>query len=235
MNRLVRVALVLAATLAVTMPAQALEDVRGWRNTTWKMNESEVKRSVGALGLVVTPAPRRRRHCRPPSVPFKTKVDIDGSEYDVAFHFLDDPRQLGRVQVGGQDAPREDALRRHASLLRTLTDRLGAPSETDSRGSPLVDDAVDVQDHDDRAEHVHGYRRARSVDAGGRDLLAHGTARRGSREGPGVRAAAAPRRLLETLSRRRGLDGPLRTSPTAGLRRRSRRSNGAYTATTLFA
>ena len=57
MNRLVRVALVLAATLAVTMPAQALEDVRGWRNTTWKMSESEVKRSVGALGLVVTPVP----------------------------------------------------------------------------------------------------------------------------------------------------------------------------------
>jgi hypothetical protein len=135
MNRLVRVAVVLAATLAVTMPAQALEDVRGWRNTTWKMNESEVKRSVGALGLIVTPVPASS--VPPAEVPFKTKMEIDGSEYNVAFYFLDDPRQLGRVQVGGQDARREDALRRHASLLRTLIERLGAPSETDSRG-PLL-------------------------------------------------------------------------------------------------
>ena len=135
MNRSVRVALALVATLAVTMPAQAVEDVRGWRNTTWKMSESEVKRSVGALGLIVTLVPASP--ASPTDVPFKTKIEIDGSEYDVLFHFLDDPRQLGRVQVGGQDVPREDALRRHASLLRTLTDRLGAPSETDSRGSLL--------------------------------------------------------------------------------------------------
>ena len=40
MNRLVRVTLVLAASLAVTIPAQAVDDVRGWRNTTWKMSES---------------------------------------------------------------------------------------------------------------------------------------------------------------------------------------------------
>ena len=135
MNRLVRVTLVLAAALAVTMPAQALQDVRGWRNTTWKMSESEVKRSVAALGLVVTPAPASPSP--PAEVAFTTQVDIDGNEYDVAFYFLDDPRQLGRVQVGGQDVPREDALRRHASLLRMLTDRLGAPSETDSRGGLL--------------------------------------------------------------------------------------------------
>ena len=135
MNRLVRVLLILAATLAVTMPAQALQDVRGWRNTAWKMSESEVKRSVNALGLVVTPTPASPSP--PAEVPFTTKVDIDGSEYEVAFHFLDDSHQLGRVQVGGQDAPREDGLRRHASLLRTLTERLGAPSETDSRG-PLL-------------------------------------------------------------------------------------------------
>ena len=137
MSRLVRVALVLAATLAVDMPAQAREDVPGWRNTTWKMSESEVKRSVRALGLVVTPAPGSPWPLSPADLPFKTKVDIDGSEYDVAFYFLDDPRQLGRVQVGGEDAPRADALRRHGSLLRILTDRLGAPSETDSRG-PLL-------------------------------------------------------------------------------------------------
>jgi hypothetical protein len=137
MNRLARVALVLAATLAVTMPAEALEDVPGWRNTTWKMNESEVKRSVRALGLVVTPAPASLWPLPPAELPFKTKVDIDGSEYDVAFHFLDDPRQLGRVQVGGQDSPREDALRRHGNLLRVLTDRLGAPSEADARGALL--------------------------------------------------------------------------------------------------
>ena len=62
---------------------------------------------------------------------------MEGSEYDVAFHFLDDPRQLGRVQLGGQDAPREDALRRHGSLLRMLTERLGVPTETDSRGTLL--------------------------------------------------------------------------------------------------
>ena len=135
MNRLVSVTLILAATLAVSTPAQALQDVRGWRNTTWKMSELEVKRSVAALGLVVTPAPASPSP--PAEVPFTTKVDIDGSEYDVVFHFLDDPRQLGRVQVGGQDAPRDNALRRHASLLRTLTDQLGAPSETDSRG-PLL-------------------------------------------------------------------------------------------------
>jgi hypothetical protein len=135
MNRLARVALVLAATLAVTVPAQALQDVRGWRNTTWKMSESEVKRSVVALGLVVTPAPASP--APPAEVPFTTKVDIDGNEYEVAFHFLDDSRQLGRVQVGGQDVPREDALRRHASLLRMLTDQLGSPSETDSRGALL--------------------------------------------------------------------------------------------------
>ena len=135
MNRLVRVVLVLAATLAVTMPAQAVQDVRGWRNTTWKMSESEVKRSVAALGLVVTPA--LVSSSPPGEVPFRTKVGLDGIEYDVAFHFLDDPRQLGRVQVGGQDVSREDALRRHASLLRMLTDRLGAPSETDSRGGLL--------------------------------------------------------------------------------------------------
>ena len=135
MNRLVRVALVLAATLAVTVPAQALQDVRGWRNTTWKMSESEVKRSVVALGLVVTPTPASP--APPAEVPFTTKVNIDGSEYEVAFHFLDDSRQLGRVQVGGQDVPREDALRRHASLLRMLTDQLGSPSETDSRGALL--------------------------------------------------------------------------------------------------
>jgi hypothetical protein len=135
MNRLVRVALVLAATLAVTVPAQALQDVRGWRNTTWKMSESEVKRSVAALGLLVTPAPASPSP--PAEVPFTTKVDIDGSEYDVAFHFLDDPRQLDRVQLGGQDVPREDALRRHGSLLRILTDQLGAPTETDSRGALL--------------------------------------------------------------------------------------------------
>jgi hypothetical protein len=135
MNRLARVALVLAAALAVTVPAQALQDVRGWRNTTWKMSESEVKRSVAALGLVVTPAPASP--APPAEVPFTTKVDIDGSEYEVAFHFLDDSRQLGRVQVGGQDVPREDALRRHASLLRMLTDQLGSPSETDSRGALL--------------------------------------------------------------------------------------------------
>ena len=137
MNRLVRVALVLAATLAVTMPAQALEDVRGWRNTTWQMSESEVKRSVSTLGLVVTPVPASPWPAPPADVPFKTKIEIDGSEYDVAFHFLEDPRQLGRVQVGGQDVPREDALRRHATLLRMLTERLGAPSETDSRGGLL--------------------------------------------------------------------------------------------------
>ena len=135
MNRLVRVTVVLAAALAVTMPAQALQDVRGWRNTSWKMSESEVKRSVAALGLVVTPAPASPSP--PAEVPFTTKVDIDGSEYEVAFHFLDDSRQLGRVQVGGQDVPREDALRRHGSLLRTLTDQLGAPTETDSRGALL--------------------------------------------------------------------------------------------------
>jgi hypothetical protein len=135
MNRLVRVTVVLAVALAVTMPAQALQDVRGWRNTSWKMSESEVKRSVAALGLVVTPAPASPSP--PAEVPFTTKVDIDGSEYEVAFHFLDDSRQLGRVQVGGQDVPREDALRRHASLLRTLTDQLGPPSETDSRGALL--------------------------------------------------------------------------------------------------
>ena len=135
MNRLVRVTLVLAAALAVTLPAQALQDVRGWRNTSWKMSESEVKRSVAALGLVVTSAPASPSP--PAEVPFTTKVDIDGSEYEVAFHFLDDSRQLGRVQVGGQDVPREDALRRHASLLRTLTDQLGPPSETDSRGALL--------------------------------------------------------------------------------------------------
>ena len=135
MNRLVHVTLVLAASLAVTMPAQAIEDVRGWRNTTWKMSESQVKRSGGALGLVVTPAPASP--ALPATVPFTTKVDIDGSEYDVAFHFLDDPRQLGRVQVGGQEVPREDALRRHASLLRMLTERLGTPSETDARGTLL--------------------------------------------------------------------------------------------------
>jgi hypothetical protein len=135
MNRLARVALVLAATLAVTVPAQALQDVRGWRNTTWKMSESEVKRSVAALGLVVTPAPASP--APPAEVPFTTKVDIDGSEYEVAFHFLDDLRQLGRVQVGGQDVPREDALRRHASLLRMLTEQLGSPIETDSRGALL--------------------------------------------------------------------------------------------------
>ena len=137
MNRLVRVTLVLAATLAVTLPAQALQDVRGWRNTTWKMSESEVKRSVGALGLVVTPAPASPSPAPPAEVPFTTKVEIDGSEYEVAFYFLDDPHQLSRVQVGGQDAPREDALRRHASLLRTLTDQLRAPTETDSRGALL--------------------------------------------------------------------------------------------------
>ena len=135
MNRLVRVVLILAATLTVTTPAQALQDIRGWRNTTWKMSESEVKRSVAALGLVVTPA--LASPSPPAEVPFRTKVEIEGIEYDVAFHFLDDPRQLGRVQVGGQDVPREDALRRHASLLRMLTDRLGAPSETDSRGALL--------------------------------------------------------------------------------------------------
>ena len=135
MKRLVRVTLVLAAALAVTLPAQALQDVRGWRNTTWKMSESEVRRSVAALGLVVTSAPASPSP--PAEVPFTTKVDIDGSEYEVAFHFLDDSRQLGRVQVGGQDVPREDALRRHASLLRTLTDQLGPPSETDSRGALL--------------------------------------------------------------------------------------------------
>src|SRR4029077_5899116 len=82
MNRLVRVALVLAAPLAVTIPPQAVEDVRGWRNTTWKMSQSEVKRSVGSLGLVVTPAPVSP--ALPTAVPFTTKVDIDGSEYDVA-------------------------------------------------------------------------------------------------------------------------------------------------------
>jgi hypothetical protein len=119
------------------MPAQALEDVRGWRNTTWKMSETEVKRSVGALGLVVTPAPTSPWPSPPAEVPFKTRVDMEGSDYDVAFHFLDDPRQLGRVQVGGQEVPRDDALRRHGSLLRMLTERLGAPSETDSRGSLL--------------------------------------------------------------------------------------------------
>ena len=135
MNRLVSVTLILAATLAVSTPAQALQDVRGWRNTTWKMSESEVKRSVTALGLVVMPASPSPPP--PADVPFRTKIEIDGSEYDVAFHFVDEPRQLGRVQVGGQDAPREDALRRHASLLRTLTDQLGAPRETDSRG-PLL-------------------------------------------------------------------------------------------------
>ena len=137
MNRLVRVALVLAATLAVTIPAQALEDVRGWRNTTWKMSESEVKRSVSTLGLVLTPVPASPWPAPFADVPFKTKIEIDGSEYDVLFHFLDDPRQLGRVQVGGQDVPREDALKRHVSLLRMLTDRLGTPSETDSRGGLL--------------------------------------------------------------------------------------------------
>ena len=137
MSRLVRVALVLAVTHAVTMPAHAIEDVRGWRNTTWKMSESEVKRSVAALGLVMTPSPGSPGPMPAPEVPFRTKVDIDGSEYDVAFHFLDDPRQLGRVQVGGHDTPRDDALRRHASLLRALTERLGAPSETDARG-PLL-------------------------------------------------------------------------------------------------
>ncbi len=136
-NRLVRIALVLAGLLAVTMPAQALEDVRGWRNTTWKMTESEVKRSLGALGLVVTPAPTWLWPAPPAEVPFKTKIDIEGTEYDVAFHFLDDPRQLDRVQVGGQDVPREEALRRHASLRRMLTERLGAPTEADSRGGLL--------------------------------------------------------------------------------------------------
>src|SRR5687767_11812705 len=121
----------------MTMPAQALEDVRGWRNTTWKMTESEVKRSLGELGLVVTPAPTWLWPVPPAEVPFKTKVDIEGTEYDVAFHFLDDPRQLDRVQVGGRDVPREEALRRHAALRRMLTERLGAPSETDSRGGLL--------------------------------------------------------------------------------------------------
>jgi hypothetical protein len=137
MNRLVRIALLLAATLSVTMPAQALQDVRGWRNTTWNMSESEVKRSVAALGLVVTPVSTSPSPGLPAEVPFKTRVEIEGSEYDVAFHFLDDTRQLDRVQVGGQDVPREEALRRHASLLRMLTDRLGAPTDTDSRGALL--------------------------------------------------------------------------------------------------
>ena len=72
MSRLVRIALMLAATLAVPMPGQALEDVRGWRNTTWKMSEPEVKRSVGALGLVVTPTPMSLWPSPPAEVAFKT-------------------------------------------------------------------------------------------------------------------------------------------------------------------
>ncbi len=55
----------------------------------------------------------------------------------MAFYFLDEPRHLGRVQVGGLDTSREDALKRHGALLRTLTERYGMPSETDSRGTHL--------------------------------------------------------------------------------------------------
>jgi hypothetical protein len=138
MNRLVRVLLALVAILlGSTVPASALEDVRGWRNTRWGMTEPEVRRSVGALGLALRVTPADAGLAALAEIPFKTKVDIEGSEYPVAFYFLDEPRHLGRVQMGGLDTSREDALKQHGSLLRTLTDRYGAPSDTDSRGTHL--------------------------------------------------------------------------------------------------
>ena len=137
MSRLVRVALVLAATLAVDMPAQALEDVRGWRNTTWKMSESEVKRSVRALGLVVTPAPGSPWPSPPADSRSRRRSTSTAASTTSRFTFSMTRASSVECRWAGRMPRARMPLRRHGSLLRMLTDRLGAPSETDSHG-PLL-------------------------------------------------------------------------------------------------
>ena len=201
MNRLVRVSLALVAILVGSnLPAQALEDVRGWRNTTWRMTEPEIRRSVGALGLALTSTLADPGLPSLAEIPFTTKVDINGSEYPVAFYFLDEPRHLARVQVGGLDTSREDALKRHGALLRTLTERYGVPRETDSRGTHLSmtrwafkTTTIALNMYSDTA--TRGSR-----DAGRGHLLSHRVARGRPGEDPGAGAAAPPRRNLAPLA-----------------------------------
>jgi hypothetical protein len=138
MKQVIRLVLVLAAGLGPTVPAQALDDVLGWKNTTWTMTESEVKKSVEALALHLTSLPTSRVQVQGNEVPFKTVVEIDGREYDVIFRFSGATRHLDRVVVRGLDLSREPALKLHGSLLRTLTDKYGAPSEAEAHGTLLA-------------------------------------------------------------------------------------------------
>jgi hypothetical protein len=127
--------LLVAAALALPGPAYPLDDVPGWQTTRWGMTESQVKRSVESLGLEVTPLPGPHGKSLEAGTPFKTTVEIDGSDYDVIFQFSGETHRLGRISIRTLDFSREHALTFYNSLRRTLTEDYGSPGETQSRGT----------------------------------------------------------------------------------------------------
>jgi hypothetical protein len=127
--------LLVAAALALPGSAYPLEDVRGWQTTRWGMTESEVKRSVESLGLRVTSLPGPHGGALEAETPFKTSIEIDGSDYDVIFQFSGETHRLGRILIRTLDFSREHALTFYGSLRRALAEEYGPPAETQSRGT----------------------------------------------------------------------------------------------------
>ncbi len=125
----------IAAMLALPGPAFGLHDVQGWQNTRWGMTESEVERAVESRGLEVTPVPGPDRGTLETRTPFKTTVELGGSDCDVIFQFPGETGRLGRVVIRTLDFSRDHALEFYKSLLRTLAAEYGPPSETESRGT----------------------------------------------------------------------------------------------------
>jgi hypothetical protein len=135
MKHVIRAGLVLAIALGPAVSAQAVDDVLGWKNTTWSMTEPDVRRSVEALGLRLTTVPASAARVQGGEGPFKTVVGVEGRECDVTFRFSSDTRRLERVVVCGLAFSREHALKLHGGVLRALTEAYGAPSEAEARGA----------------------------------------------------------------------------------------------------
>ncbi len=127
--------LVAAVALGLPGPAYPLDDVPGWRTTRWGMTEAEVRRSVESLGLRVTALPGPRGGSLEPETPFQTTIQIDGSNYDVIFQFLEETHRLGHIVIRTLEFSRERALASYGDLLRTFTEDYGAPTGTESRGT----------------------------------------------------------------------------------------------------
>jgi len=128
-NYVIRVSVVVALAAASLGAAAPHDDVAGWQSLRWRMTETEVRRSVEALGLTVISASGVNETV------LRTATRIGGVDCEVVFNFSDDARGLDRVRVRVVDTSREKALAAHAALLRSLTDSYGPPTERLAHGT----------------------------------------------------------------------------------------------------